>query len=224
MFALLLSYENLQIPLSFVMPIVPVLGTTGKPLQMTEGNFMQTELNFTEEQEIWKDIFEFEKMYQISNFGRIKSLTRIISNGYGEWELKGKILIYGVSQNGYCYVNLSKKGKIYRKSIHRLVAKAFIENTFNHPIINHKDGNPQNNYATNLEWCTYRENTLHAIRIGLMKVYKGADCGRSKLTWEEVKIIRAEKKNRNTVTKFTSMFNVDRSTIYSVIKNKGWKE
>lgn len=111
-------------------------------------------------QEIWKDMKRFENLYQISNTGKIRSLTHNII-------LKPSIIAYrkGKNKDGYKVVNI--KGKIYY--IHRLVAEEFIANPNRLPQINHIDGNKLNNNIENLEWCTNSENMLHAYRIGLIK-------------------------------------------------------
>lgn len=70
---------------------------------------------------------------------------------------------------GYFTVGLCKRGKQKNELIHRLVAKAFIPNPKNLPMVNHKDGNTKNNKKNNLEWCTCQENIQHAYRTGLKK-------------------------------------------------------
>ena len=73
---------------------------------------------------------------------------------------------------GYLSVDLWKDGKRHRKYVHRLVAEAFLPNPENKPYINHKDGNPHNNFVNNLEWCTPLENVEHAAKqLGVMKGY-----------------------------------------------------
>jgi hypothetical protein len=111
--------------------------------------------------EIWKNIEEYPK-YQVSNHGRIKSLD---FNG----TKKKKILTPVVTRKGYLNINLYLNGKIKNIPIHRLVAKAFIENPENKPQVNHIDGNKKNNNVSNLEWCTNQENMLHAFKTGLNK-------------------------------------------------------
>ena len=105
--------------------------------------------------EIWKDIDEYEGIYQVSNLGRIKSLARITIQKH---LLNEKILVPCDNGNGYLYINLYKNQKPKRLAIHRLVAKAFIENKNNYNVVNHKDSNTYNNQANNLEWCNQSYN------------------------------------------------------------------
>ena len=98
-------------------------------------------------QEIWKDIPCSDGFYQVSNLGRIKSLK------YG----KPRILS-SVCCKGYMYISLHIKGKRVRYSLHRLVAQAFVPNPLGYGEVNHKDENPLNNCADNLEWCSHKYN------------------------------------------------------------------
>lgn len=78
--------------------------------------------------------------------------------------------------NGYLKVGLADgQGGHNQCLIHILVAKHFIPNPYDHPQVNHKDGNKENNHASNLEWCTAQENSEHALRTGLRLGYMSAD-------------------------------------------------
>lgn len=90
-------------------------------------------------------------LYQVSNLGRVISLNYNKTN-------QQKILKVSFDKNGYTSLNLCKEGKIFHRTIHRLVAEAFIPNLNNYPCVNHKDENPRNNNVDNLEWCTYQYN------------------------------------------------------------------
>ena len=105
--------------------------------------------------EIWKDIEGQEGHYQVSNFGRVRSLDFPVWNGVAWFIKKGKVLKQKESNSGYLCVNLSHKTTY----VHRLVAKAFVENKHSYPQVNHKDENKHNNYANNLEWCTPKYNS-----------------------------------------------------------------
>lgn len=92
--------------------------------------------------EIWKDIPDYECLYQASNFGRIRSLNRIDNCNKPRI---GKILKFFKSKNGYFQVWLSKNGKAHIFLVHKLIAKTFLENPHNYLYINHIDGNKSNN-------------------------------------------------------------------------------
>jgi hypothetical protein len=109
--------------------------------------------------EIWKDIKGYEGIYQISSFGRVKSLNRIDEAGYNR---KEKLLTPATNgRDKYLYVGLSFNKVRKTLKIHRLVAQAFIPNLENKPEVNHIDSNKQNNNFVNLEWTTSRENVTH---------------------------------------------------------------
>lgn len=101
--------------------------------------------------EIWKDIEGYEGLYQVSSFGRVKSLNY---NKTG----KEQYLKQRKNSSEYLQVDLWKKGKIKQSSVHRLVAEAFIPNTYNLPQVNHRDENKGNNRVDNLEWCDRKYN------------------------------------------------------------------
>nr|DAX05603.1 MAG TPA: homing endonuclease [Bacteriophage sp.] len=101
--------------------------------------------------EIWKDIKNYEGLYQVSNLGRVKSFR----NWHGKSE---RILKFNINSSGYYRACLSKNSKQKYFFVHRLVAQAFIDNPNNYSVVNHKDENPKNNNVENLEWCTFKYN------------------------------------------------------------------
>lgn len=103
------------------------------------------------ETEIWKDIPEYEGLYQVSNWGRVKSLNYKHSGKEG-------ILKPDKKKNGYLYVNFLKNGEVKNFYIHKLVCLTFLENPLNLPQVNHKDENKENNFVDNLEWVSPKEN------------------------------------------------------------------
>ena len=120
------------------------------------------------ENEEWRDVKGFEGYYQISNYGRVKSLERIIGRSNGNKQtIRARILKPCISNSGYYEVPLYKDGKGKQYTVHRLVAEAFLRNV--NLCVNHIDGNKLNNCVENLEWCTYSDNITHAIKYGLVK-------------------------------------------------------
>ena len=107
-------------------------------------------------EETWKDIKNYQGIYQISNLGKIKNN-------------KGKLLKQFKNHKGYLTIQLSKNGDSKTYTVHRLVAQAFIPNPDNKPQINHKNCNKEDNKIDNLEWCTNNENKAHAKINGLCK-------------------------------------------------------
>jgi hypothetical protein len=127
--------------------------------------------------EEWKDIDGFRGRYQVSTLGRIKS-----KRGYRK---------YTETKDGYDRVvlyTISPEKVVI--NVHKIVAKAFVPNKLNKPCINHINGIKKDNRALNLEWVTHKENTDHAIKLGLIDVNNPAKFIRSnKLTAEQAIII-----------------------------------
>ena len=118
--------------------------------------------------EIWKDIPEYEGIYQINNFGIVKRIERK-SKYRKNVKIKEKIIKEYIGTWGYKMVSLYKNNHQKTEFVHRLIAKTFIQNPNNYPVINHKDGNKLNNNINNLEWCTVSHNNKEAYRIGIKK-------------------------------------------------------
>lgn len=102
--------------------------------------------------EIWKDVVGYEGLYQVSNFGRVKNK-------------ENKIKAQHPQNGGYLIVHLYRYGEHKAKTVHRLVASAFISNNSNKSEVNHIDGNKKNNKIKNLEWITPKENQKHSRSI-----------------------------------------------------------
>lgn len=119
-----------------------------------------------QKEEIFKDIKGYEGLYQISNFGNVKSLERdkIYPNGKIQPK-KEQFLKPFINGGGYPTVRLCKKSKVKNYTVHRLVATAFIPNPDNLPCVNHKDENKQNNNVENLEWCSVAYNNNYGTRL-----------------------------------------------------------
>ena len=121
--------------------------------------------------ELWKDIVNYEGLYQVSSFGNVRSLDRYITNKNNLPQYyPGKVLRFSVmsaSCSDYYQVALSKNHKVMKLLVHRLVAFAFLPTgREDQNCINHIDNDGTNNLPDNLEWCTHSENMIHAQRQG----------------------------------------------------------
>lgn len=119
--------------------------------------------------EIWKTIKEYD-WFEISNYGRVRSIDRTIIDACGRtYHKKGQLMKNTVQIGDDNYpqvmVSLGYKGKTHRLIVARLVAKAFIPNQNNYPQVNHKDEDSTNNYVDNLEWCTQKYNINYGGHI-----------------------------------------------------------
>lgn len=195
-------------------------------------------------EEIWKDIQGYEGLYQVSNLGRIKRI-RFINNVTNKPQDKF-LSMKKIDNLGYQTVALCKDGQIKYKRTHRIVAETFIPNPQNLPCVNHKDGNKLNNLIDNLEWCTYSQNTRHAMSSGLINIekhkiavqnnmkiahsyckehhlYAGENNYNAKLKKEDILEIKKIYQNKEMQIKQIALkYNVCTSTISRIVHNKSW--
>lgn len=119
--------------------------------------------------EIWKDIKNYEGLYRVSNYGRVKSLDRKADKTHHYFE---KIMKMSKDCDGYYIVSFCKNGKSKQQRVHNLVGKAFVDNPENKPIYNHLQPVTKdycNNHYTNLVPSTYSENIKYAYNLGTKK-------------------------------------------------------
>ncbi len=169
--------------------------------------------------EIWKNIKDFNNIYQVSNYGRIRGINRLVNSKSNSYKVvKGQLRVCIKGNCGYLRVSLSKNNYNKYYSVHRLVAMAFIINDDNKSTVNHKDGNKLNNNLDNLEWMTKSENILHGLKNRLIPT--GEKRKDSKLTLKNVKYIRNSRENGAYLAK---KFNVSQSLISRIKKFITWR-
>jgi transcriptional regulator with XRE-family HTH domain len=174
--------------------------------------------------EVFVDIKGYEGSYQISNYGRVKSLSK-------SWRInktfvasrKERIRKLSIDKFGYYKVNLWDKGKNKRFLVSRLVAQAFVPNPLNLPQVNHKDGKKLNNYFENLEWVTGSENIQHAFDNGLINVSKGEDHCYAKLQERDIYNIYGLLKLGYTQRQVAREMGISSGGIESIVIGKTWK-
>lgn len=166
--------------------------------------------------EVWEKIKGFEN-YEISNLGRLK--VNLKFRKYRDYQ--SKILNPSKDKDGYFRTCLTKDGKRFMKTIHRLVAESFIENKLNKPCVNHINGIKLDNNVSNLEWVTVKENNIHAIKNGLNGQEGGEKHHMSKLKKIEVEEIKQNKDNL-TQWQLSIVYNISQTQISRIINNKRW--
>lgn len=172
-------------------------------------------------EEIWKDVLEYEDVFQVSTRGRIFS------------KRTNRILQASTLKTGYLGVSSrigGRKGKTICLKVHRVVAVAFVLNPNNLPCVNHIDGVKGNNSVDNLEWVTHSENVRHARDTGLCYYPNVFDDGassskREKLTKEEVEYIRSVYKPHDKefgARPLARKYGVDHSCIHRLASRKNY--
>ncbi len=165
--------------------------------------------------EQWKDIPDYEGLYQVSDQGHVKSLNY---RGSGKAHVLHPIL----NRKRYLIINLYKNHHMQQFLVHRLVALAFYgPSTL---TVNHIDGVKTNNHLSNLEYLTVLENIEHGHRIGLCSNQaKGERCGNAKLTETTVREIRSRRASGESLKPLGKSFEVDVSVISLVSRRLAWK-
>ena len=186
--------------------------------------------------EYWADVEGYEGYYQISNYGNVRSLDRVIKEKTGKTQtLKGRILKPRINPGGYYYIGLGKNGTKATFAVHQLEAQAFIPNPASpdgeradsKPTVNHIDGNKLNNNLSNLEWASYSENLSHAYKTGLRQAVKSSEVGsknyKRKLKPEQVLEIKRLLATGNLTHKeIATQFGVSKSIVGKINSNKYW--
>jgi hypothetical protein len=170
-------------------------------------------------QEIWKDVIGYEGIYQISNLGNVLSLERVvykIDSDIPFYNQKKYVLKPYKLKTGYLQVRLSKNGSSKGKTIHSLIATAFITNVNSKPCVNHINGIKDDNRIENLEWVTHKENMQHAVKTGLW-VVSGERGAASKLT--DLQIIEIRNNKELNQPQLAKKYGVHQSNISLIKRN-----
>ena len=175
----------------------------------------QKEKTMTEQ---WLPIKGYETHYEVSNYGRVRNIPRIITMCCRGGQYLSKQTINKPSPNnkGYRRVFFSKHNRVATKYVHRLVAEHFCPNPLNYKEVNHIDGNKENNLAVNLEWVSRRQNCVHARRNNLCIPTP------SKLTTKEVDEIIAMRNQGYSRKLVSEKYGIDPTNVTGITKGKYW--
>lgn len=178
--------------------------------------------------EVWKSVKGYEGIYEVSNTGLVKSLSRpryCGRAGYKPRITKEQLKVANIDRLGYPRISLSKDGKTKKGYLHRLVAEAFLKPTDEKNEVNHKDGNKANNNVDNLEWCSRRENMLHSFRTGLKTAKKGQENVTAKLKTTQVSEIKKHaREGTMSQREMAETYKVTIATINYIVNGKTWKD
>lgn len=170
--------------------------------------------------EEWRDVLNYIGRYQVSNFGRVKSLSYEYVDSRGHRRVnKGRVLKNVEDRHGYhvvCLHNINQKNH----KVHRLVALAFIDNPEELPIINHRNGVKTDNTVDNLEWCSYKYNTNHAFQNGLCTSGEGHHY--STLSDDEVLKVKKYLKEGKNVPEINKITKINKPVLYQIKNGISW--
>lgn len=166
--------------------------------------------------------------YEISNFGRVRTLSRKIryvhavtgQEHYRQTEHRF-LKCHFNKRTGYKFYQLYRDKKMFNRPVHSLVAETYLKKEPHHDTVNHKDGNKLNNLVDNLEWCTNEYNHTHATQNGLKS--NGSSVGTSKLDERCVYAIKNLLMDGFSKYKIAKWFGVSRATIILISQGKTWK-
>lgn len=172
--------------------------------------------------EEWKPVVGFEQFYEVSSFGRVKALDRIVNYKDGRSYLKREAILNAKSKQGYPGVSLLPRTP--RQCVHTLVASAFLgPKPAGARTVNHKDGNKSNNHVENLEWASYAENNRHA-RLTRLNMQDGENCNLSKFSKDVVDAVRILwPSGRFTRDEIGGLFGMSAQHVYEIVALKSRK-
>ena len=166
--------------------------------------------------ELWRHVVGWEGWYSVSNLGRLRRDKR------GPHTNPGKLLVAKQERNGYHHISLSRNGRRWCGAVHRIVAAAFIGPCPPGLQVNHKNGIKSDNRAENLEYVTPSQNTGHAYDALGHERTCGQRIASSKLTDEEVAIIRRLYGSGCVQRRLAAMFHVSPANICLIVHGKLW--
>jgi hypothetical protein len=177
--------------------------------------------------DVWRNVENFEGLYQVSNFGRVRSMDRYVTRKQsGRNLIKGRTLSAAAGKRRYPRVTLCDGERKEPWLVHRLVAIAFLEPDDSRPQVNHKDGDRHNNHVSNLEWCTHAENMRHAGTVlGVMggRSGPGEKCPAAKLTDTDVARIKSRLLLGEAIKTISLDYPVGPAAISDIKAGRSWR-
>lgn len=173
------------------------------------------------EREEWRPVLEFSGLYEVSNMGRVRSLPKETQFGSNIKVWPSSLISVHTANSGYDCVVFSIKKRQRTRFIHRLVALAFLAVDADLPYVNHKNGNKRDNRAENLEWVTAKDNSRHALDMGLMP--RGSKSYLAHLTEDDIPKILKLRSDGLSYKEIGCVFKVGWGTIRSIFTGRTWR-
>lgn len=175
----------------------------------------------------WLPVPGLDDCFEVNRNGDVRSIRRYVNSPIcgGKRLIGGGLIVPRKSKKGYATVTMTRNGKSVSVTVHRAVATLFVSNPENKPHVNHIDGNPRNNRADNLEWCTHAENMAHARKAGLFppsKIGPGERSPAAKLTEIQVGAIKRRLLDGESARKIAGEYGVASGTIDFIKKGVTW--
>ena len=177
-------------------------------------------------EEQWKGCPGFDGRYEVSNTGKVRSLSRLEECYRGSqryfFRVRARELKQSPDKYGYSIVILSAEGCTHTRKVHRLVAETFLLKPSRTDQVNHKNGVKNDNREENLEWVSAKQNVLHSFQTLGRKALRGEKVAGSKLSEAQVLEIRKRAAGDETQASLAEEFNVSVMTISLIHRRVNW--
>ena len=167
--------------------------------------------------ETWRDVVGFEGYYVVSDRGRVMRVAR------GKGTRPGTIRKLFTDHLGYQRLLLSKNGKYFTRSVHRLVTEAFLGPAPEGYEVNHKNGDKEDNNIDNLEWVTHSGNQRHRYDVLKKGCACGSRCHTAKLTEDDIPNIRRLAADGMSRSKIAVLYGVSQPMISYIVNRANWR-
>lgn len=173
--------------------------------------------------EEWRSVVGFEGLYEVSNFGRVRSVERYVTSRWGSPKsVKARILALSFSYQGYLRVGLNKDGKRTCHFVQRLVTAAFLGPIPEGMEVAHNDGSKTNNVLNNLRYSTHVDNMADIKKHGTAADQRGEKGPGAKLTIDQVLSIREMGKSGATQDQIAAKFMISRANVSMIVSRRTW--
>lgn len=169
----------------------------------------------------WRDVKGYEGYYKVSSLGSIARVDRTVKDKRGYYKrIQGRVLSPGRQNSGHLGVGLCRDGVVTQLRVHRIVLESFTGACPKGKECRHLDGNPENNNISNLQWATHRENINDREAHGTLP--RGETHGYSKLTEDDVRLIRCWLELGYTMGQIAEPFGVSKTTVCRINTGATW--